>query len=104
MVMREKTMALKKRMCVNHSERIAIGICQMIKEPICAECSTRYEGVNYSKKGLELLLNERKAKAQKGRGKQAAAGTVMWLLAPVCFYLLYAFYHWSFELLIDIMQ
>ena len=41
-------MAIEKRMCAFHPDRLAIGICVETKVPICGECSTRYEGVNYS--------------------------------------------------------
>lgn len=52
-------MTVERRYCVNHPERVAIGVCVETKKPICGECSTRYNGVNYSREGLEILRQRR---------------------------------------------
>ncbi len=54
-------MALKKIFCINHPDRPAIGICVITGQAICEECSTRYEGVNYSREGLRILQERRQA-------------------------------------------
>ncbi|MGC9260726.1 MAG: hypothetical protein ACP5I8_11725 [Phycisphaerae bacterium] len=54
-------MALKKTFCLHHPDRPAIGICVITGQAICEECSTRYEGVNYSREGLRILQAKRNA-------------------------------------------
>lgn len=65
-------MALKQAHCANHPGRLAIGVCVETGKPVCGECSTRYNGVNYSREGLEIMLARR-------RREEAAAGGVGWL-------------------------
>jgi hypothetical protein len=55
-------MALKKTYCHNHADRPAIGVCVITGQAICEECSTRYEGVNYSHEGLRILQARRNAR------------------------------------------
>lgn len=97
-------MAIKRQMCVNHPERAAIGVCMMTKRPICAECSTRYEGVNYSKEGLEVLRRQREAKKASVAGRNHI-GIVLGVLSflPLV-YLLFFFYKLTFTTLIDFQQ
>jgi len=88
--------------CVNHPQRKAIGVCVMTGKPICSECSTRYEGVNYSKEGLAML----QAKRQAGR---SAEGGRLWsvlglVLSPLLVLALYGFLWYGFRLLIDLQQ
>ena len=65
------------------------------KKPICPECSTRYEGVNYSKEGLEEL-QRRRAGAGAGRGsKRRMVDALAIIQAPVSLYLIYLFYFYS---------
>lgn len=97
-------MAIKKKTCVNHPERPAIGVCVITKRPICAECSTRYEGVNYSKEGLRILQQRRAAAARKVGFLNRMAGILAVLLSPVFFYLLYLFYFVGFRALISLQQ
>jgi hypothetical protein len=85
-------MAITRRFCENHPDRAAIGVCVITRMAICEECSTRYEGVNYSREGLRIL-QERRAQAQAPAGLGvkkilAAGGTV--LAAPAFFLLLVA--------------
>ncbi|MDR0363300.1 MAG: hypothetical protein LBJ46_11555 [Planctomycetota bacterium] len=56
-------MALEKAYCANHSERLAIGVCVETGRAICGECSTRYNGVNYSREGLEIMLARKREKS-----------------------------------------
>ncbi len=56
-------MALKKTYCVNHSDRPAVGVCVITRQPVCEECTTRYEGVNYSRAGLAILKARRASEA-----------------------------------------
>lgn len=80
-------MAIPLRYCTNHPQRPAIGVCVMTHKPICGECSTRYEGVNYSREGLEMLRQQRAA-ARRPRGKVGLLA-ISWALSPALLYLMY---------------
>jgi len=97
-------MAIKKTTCVNHPDRPAIGVCVITHKPICAECSTQYEGVNYSREGLAILLERRALAARKtGRGSRLVELTAA-SLSPLFLYLIYTFYHYGFNILIDLFE
>ncbi len=99
-------MSIKKRFCASHADRPAIGVCVITQQPICAECSTRYEGVNYSKEGLRILIERRAGQsttAKSTRGGKALA-VVAWLVVPLLLALLFEFYHLFFSQCIDLMQ
>lgn len=84
-------MHVEKKYCVNHPERLAIGICVITEKPLCAECSTRYDGVNYSREGLEILRQRRLGKRKASRVGLPAlivAGCVMSVLAFFAYMLL----------------
>ena len=54
---------------------------------MCAECSTQYEGVNYSRAGLEQMLDRLRAEraAAAAAGPLARLGRLAWpLLAMAC--------------------
>jgi hypothetical protein len=97
--------AVQKRFCINHPQRAAIGVCVMTLKPICGECSTRYEGVNYSREGLRLLQQQRGAAEAVAKG----GGKLGWLLlslvlTPVAVYLTYLSYIIAAETLINLIQ
>ena len=96
-------MAQLHRQCHHHADRQAIGVCVITGKPICGECSTRYEGVNYSREGLALLQAQRAAAQRGGAGARLLGGMVL-LMSPVMLYLLYVFYRLGFALLIDWQQ
>jgi hypothetical protein len=96
-------MAIEQRFCVNHPQRAAIGICVMTRKPICGECSTRYEGVNYSREGLELLRKQR-AESQRKHSRFSVTGMAALLGAPVAAYLLYLAYLLSAEALMEMLH
>jgi len=76
----------------------------MTKRPICAECSTRYEGVNYSKEGLEILRRQRAAKkASADRTNYVGIVLGVFTVLPLM-YLLFLFYQLTFTTLIDFQQ
>lgn len=68
-------MSLKRDYCINHPDRLAVGRCVITHRPICTECSTQYDGVNYSREGLEIL---RRSRSASGRGLWLWRN--MWLL------------------------
>lgn len=86
-------MDIERRFCSNHPQRPAIGVCVMTRVPICGECSTRYEGVNYSKEGLRLLQQQRAVATAGGRSRKRLVTAVLaWCLAPLMLYLMYLAY------------
>ena len=97
-------MAIEQRMCRNHPERRAIGVCVITGQAICAECSTRYEGVNYSKEGLRILQERRAAQARKSVSRSRWAVALVLLMTPVLLYLLYLGYFLFFKTLVNMEQ
>ena len=99
-------MGIEARFCANHPQRPAIGVCVMTHLPMCGECSTRYEGVNYSKEGLRLLQEQRAAAKQSGtRGVRRSIPTLLaWGLSPVLLYLMYLGYVASANLLMGMLN
>ena len=91
-------------MCRNHPERRAIGVCIITGQAICAECSTRYEGVNYSKEGLRILQERRAAQAQTCVSRYRWAARLVLLTTPLFLYLLYLGYFLFFKALINLEQ
>lgn len=81
-------MALRKTFCVNHPDRPAIGVCVETHKPICGECATRYDGVNYSREGLEILRRRRERERAGGSSRLRLA--CVWLAASA---LLFAGYY-----------
>ena len=96
--------AIEQRVCQNHRERRAIGVCIITGKAICAECSTRYEGVNYSKEGLRILQERRASEARKSVSRHRWAVALVLLMTPMFLYLLYLGYFCSFKLLINLQQ
>ena len=76
----------------------------MTKKPICAECSTRYEGVNYSKEGLRILKEQRSHAAQAKQGSSRLIAVLCVLATPLLLYMVELFYHIAIKSLIDIQQ
>ncbi|MEX2673744.1 MAG: hypothetical protein WD294_16710 [Phycisphaeraceae bacterium] len=94
-------MGIVRRTCSSHPDRAAIGQCVITKQPICAECSTRYEGVNYSREGLRLL-HERRAKDAAGEGGSFVAVAAT-LATPALLFMMYLSYLLSFQFVIDLV-
>jgi hypothetical protein len=84
-----ENMALKKTFCLNHPDRPAIGICVMTGQAICEECSTRYEGVNYSREGLRILQAQRGAAHAARRWPDRIWLILATLLSPLCVLMIY---------------
>jgi hypothetical protein len=93
-------MGIQRRYCHNHPERPALGICVITKQAICAECSTRYEGVNYSKEGLRILQERRKALESRKAGGATIWAVFLGLFSPLMLCLVY----WSFSILVDLIM
>ena len=66
-------MALARLACVNHPDRTAQGLCVVTGKAVCAECSTRRDGVNLSHEGLALLAAQRDAVRGRDAGRDARA-------------------------------
>ncbi|MFW6157899.1 MAG: hypothetical protein ACOC8E_00910 [Planctomycetota bacterium] len=97
-------MPLPKKRCVNHPDRAAIAVCVITKKPICAECSTRYNGVNYSKEGLEILRARRAAEQRRAGRKGRTLNLLTLLGSPLMVYLLYLAYAKAFEILTRLFE
>jgi hypothetical protein len=90
-----------QRTCVNHPDRKAIGVCVMTGQAICNECSTRYEGVNYSKQGLAQLKAQRQNEVASNLSGWRIVG---WLISPLLLAAMFGFFWYSFAILIDLQQ
>ena len=73
-------MAIERRNCINHPERLALGVCVETGNPVCGECSTRYNGVNYSREGLEIMHRRRREELARSSGVRLP----LFLAAGVC--------------------
>lgn len=100
----DAAVVIKRQMCAFHQDRAAIGVCVITKQPICAECSTRYEGVNYSKEGLRILKQRRTATAARAQKGNRAILPLSLLASPVLLYAVYLFYRVTLMMLIDLQQ
>ena len=94
-------MAIARRFCSNHPQRAAIGVCVITGAAICGECSTRYEGVNYSKEGLAILHRRR---AEAGKRSSWPLTLLAWAVSPVLLALLYLAYRVSAALLTNFVH
>lgn len=74
---------LIERTCHNHPGRRAIGACVITGKAICAECSTRYKGVNYSRQGLEILQQRRQVSDQTGSLRRLTLQLSLFVMCPV---------------------
>lgn len=54
------------RHCKNHSDRQAYAVCKSCHSPICAECATRWNGINYCQPCL-LTIRDSASIAQPKR-------------------------------------
>ena len=87
---------------LHHPDRLAIGVCIITKHPICAECSTRFEGVNYSREGLRILWQRRAAQAGQATTSQRAAAVLALACVPISLFMLWWFYRVLGSLLIEV--
>jgi hypothetical protein len=52
--------------CVHHPQREGVGICVQCRQVICAECSTRVDGMNYCVRCLEQAAARPRAATPAG--------------------------------------
>jgi hypothetical protein len=78
--------------CKNHPDRDGVGICVPCRRVVCADCSTRLDGINHCRECLEAKIG--KARRAPGRSRKAvervaAAGFVLvaYLVLVGAFYL-----------------
>lgn len=93
-----------QRTCANHPDRRAIGVCIITGKAICGECSTRYEGVNYSKEGLEILKRQREAERSTSPASRWLVRITALVASPVMLLGLFASYLIIVRLLMDLRQ
>ncbi|MCS6798327.1 MAG: hypothetical protein NZ898_07330 [Myxococcota bacterium] len=72
--------------CANHPGRAAIGVCIRCRTRICAECSTRIEGVNHCSSCVASLwatTSRRVTSVGRGPGPQpfGVLAVATWLVA-----------------------
>ena len=91
------------RHCAQHPDRQAIGVCVVTKKPICAECSTQYQGVNYSKQGLAQFLAGQKVKVGVKRGSPVL-WTLLLLASPLMLYVTWLGFGLASQFSVDIIQ
>jgi hypothetical protein len=60
--------------CRNHPAREAIGVCVKCRARVCAECSTKLDGINHCVECLAKL-----AGAHRDGGERAARASSPWL-------------------------
>ncbi len=96
-------MSALARHCFRHPDRAAIGVCVVTRRAICEECSTRHQGVNYSKEGLaQFLAEQRQAEGKSGRG--VGAWVLLGLLSAPSAYLMWLGLAMFGEALVDLLQ
>lgn len=63
--------------CANHEGREAIGVCVRCRRRVCAECTTKIDGINHCVRCFAELAKERAhtedAQRVEGEWRQAAA-------------------------------
>lgn len=97
-------MALSRRNCMNHPERAAIGVCVITQNPICGECATRIDGVNYSKEGLRILQERRNTFRSKVDWKSRLFVMACMIAVPFSAVLLFQFYEAGLHFMVDMDQ
>lgn len=75
---------MERRNCAHHPDRLAIGVCVETGIPICGECSTRYNGVNYSREGLAILHKRMQAQAAAAKPRVGWAGLLLSCFISLC--------------------
>ena len=75
--------------CAYHNDRPGIGVCMRCRSVVCAECTTRLEGINYCHACLGAL--GRKTDLSLGRLSQVLTAVVVlggtWLFFAGLFWL-----------------
>lgn len=60
--------------CRNHADRDAIGVCVKCRARVCAECSTKVDGINHCVTCLAALAGDpRAASAPRSAGSRGGA-------------------------------
>ena len=56
--------------CAFHAEREALGVCVVCRSRVCAECTTKVEGINYC---VRCLAHRAQAEAAPERSQRPAS-------------------------------
>lgn len=97
-------MAISRRSCMNHPERAAIGVCVITQQPICGECATRIDGVNYSKEGLRILQESRNSSRSKTNWRARLFVAALMIAVPFSAAVLFNFYESGLNFMVDMDQ
>ena len=68
--------------CANHPDREALGICVRCRTRVCAECSTKVDGINYCVSCLASLAAE---KGERTQSDETSPAWFAWLAAIALF-------------------
>jgi hypothetical protein len=60
--------------CAFHGEREALGVCVACRARVCAECTTKVEGINYC---VRCLAQRARAEASPAQDKPAPSATAV---------------------------
>ena len=58
--------------CFYHPDRQGVGICMSCGKVVCADCSTRIDGINHCSLCLEALERQSRAQGTKSRGDRTS--------------------------------
>ena len=89
---------------MNHPERAAIGVCVITQRPICGECATRIDGVNYSKEGLRILQERRNSSRSKTNWRSRLFVVALMIAVPFSAAVLFNFYEAGLNFMVDMDQ
>lgn len=66
--------------CANHPARDAIGVCVKCRTRVCAECSTKVDGINHCVACLAKMAHQDAAPAPTGTARGGVALAVLGVL------------------------
>ena len=68
--------------CAFHAQREALGVCVACRSRVCAECTTKVEGINYCVRCLAQRAKREAAPTRVAAGKPSrasvVAGAIVW--------------------------
>ena len=65
---------MESRLCRNHPDRPATGICVLCRSPICPECTTKLQGVNHCTSCLHVKAGRATVRRTRSSGLKIGAG------------------------------
>jgi hypothetical protein len=87
---------MEARLCRHHPERPAVAVCVRCREAVCADCTTKLEGINYCAPCLRRRADAARPPKVSSRPAVVALGLVF---ALGLYWLAYLGLGWMFMLL-----